>query len=113
MRSIVLSTGEFPSSLILRDVSRLSLYPILGGGFADIWQGKLSDGSIAALKVLRLFKNTEEEKTRTNKVCTADKLTSSYILISMNEGISFRGYNMVTASTSKHITVSWGMHYFI
>ena len=55
MRSIVLSTGEFPSSLILRGIDRLSSYPILGGGFADIWKGTYK-GQEVAIKILRTFK---------------------------------------------------------
>ena len=113
MRRMVLKTGQFPRILILDDIARLSSYPILGGGFADIWQGKLSDGTKVALKVLRLFSNTEEEKARINKVGSTDILAIGHILILMNEGISFRGYNMVTASTSEHLTVSWSMYYFI
>ena len=74
-----MSTGEFPSSLILRDVSRLSSYPILGGGFADIWQGKLSDGSIVALKVLRFFNNTKKERVRLNKVSSAGVFAFEHI----------------------------------
>ena len=113
MRRMVLKTGQFPRILILDDIARLSSYPILGGGFADIWQGKLSDGTKVALKVLRLFSNTEEEKARINKVGSTDILAIGHILILMNEGISFRGYYMVTAATPKHSTVPWGMHHFI
>ena len=81
MRRMVLKTGQFPRILILDDITRLSPYPILGGGFADIWQGKLSDGTKVALKVLRLFSNTEEEKARINKVSSANILTIEHILI--------------------------------
>ena len=113
MMWMISKTGKLPRILILDDIARLSSYPILGGGFADIWQGKLSDGTKVALKVLRLFSNTEEEKTRINKVGSTDILAIGHILILMNEGISFRGHYMVTAATPKHSTVPWGMHHFI
>ena len=79
MKKIVLNTGQFPRSLIVGGISCLSSYPILGGGFADIWQGRLIDGTVVALKVLRVFSNTEEEKARINKVCKADQLYIRHI----------------------------------
>ena len=78
LKRLVLKSGVFPSNLFVHGAKRVGRNAVAGGGFADIWQGKLLDGTIAALKVLCLFKNTEEERARTNKVCTADKLTSSY-----------------------------------
>ena len=79
MKKIVLNTGQFPRSLIVDGINCLSSYPILGGGFADIWQGRLIDGTVVALKVLRVFRNTEEEKARINKVCKADLLYIRHI----------------------------------
>ncbi|KAK0213803.1 hypothetical protein IW262DRAFT_332459 [Armillaria fumosa] len=43
-----------PSSLCLRDVTREGVNPVAGGGFADIWKGRLQDTQVC-LKVLRIF----------------------------------------------------------
>ncbi|KAK0464744.1 kinase-like domain-containing protein, partial [Desarmillaria tabescens] len=43
-----------PSSLSSRDVTREGPYPIGGGGFADIYKGRLHDTQVC-LKVLRIF----------------------------------------------------------
>lgn len=47
--------GEFPPSLFISGVRRIGDNPVGGGGFADIWRGRI-DGKagIMALKVLRM-----------------------------------------------------------
>ena len=46
--------GFIPPYLLLSGVRRLDKDPIAGGGFADVWRGKLH-GEVVALKVLRDF----------------------------------------------------------
>ena len=71
MQKIVIGTGIFPSSLILEHDIDIPAPSRLGGGFANVYQGKRTDGAIVALKVLRSFANeTEEEKARSNAVST-------------------------------------------
>ncbi|PBK78446.1 kinase-like protein [Armillaria solidipes] len=43
-----------PSSFSCRDVTREGTYPVWGGGFSDIWKGRLHDTQVC-LKVLRIF----------------------------------------------------------
>lgn len=43
-----------PRSLFVHDAERTSSSPISGGGFADVYKGKLH-GNPIALKVLRIF----------------------------------------------------------
>lgn len=65
---IVSATGQLPHSFVLEGVECLTKFPILGGGFADIWRGRLKDGQLVALKVLRLYACSEEEKEKVHKV---------------------------------------------
>lgn len=58
---IVKETGQFPSSIIVKDVTRNGSNPIVGGGFADVWFGMLGSVSVA-LKVLRFFGEGELSK---------------------------------------------------
>ncbi|KAL0576012.1 hypothetical protein V5O48_005957 [Marasmius crinis-equi] len=71
---------EFPSSLFMNEIKPLSYYPIVGGRFADIYQGveltkKQTSESmdvvpILSLKVLRLHvgKDEEEDEAERNKI---------------------------------------------
>ncbi|KAK0228805.1 kinase-like domain-containing protein [Armillaria fumosa] len=43
-----------PSSFSCRNVTREGTYPVWGGGFSDIWKGRLHDTHVC-LKVLRIF----------------------------------------------------------
>ena len=70
LNKIVKDTGRFPTSYILKGVSCLTAFPILGGGFADVWQGNLLDGTLVALKALRIFANSKEDQERVRKVRT-------------------------------------------
>ena len=54
LRRLVLKHGKFPSTLFVRGVERIGKNAVTGGGFADIWRGKI-DNKIVALKVLRIF----------------------------------------------------------
>ncbi|KAI3615824.1 protein kinase, partial [Moniliophthora roreri] len=44
-----------PQSIYLEDVSKEGSHPMFGGGFADIWRGRLNGKQDVCLKVLRVF----------------------------------------------------------
>ncbi|KAK0503546.1 kinase-like domain-containing protein [Armillaria luteobubalina] len=50
-----------PSSFSCREVTREGTYPVEGGGFSDIWKGRLHDTQVC-LKVLRIFISGEARK---------------------------------------------------
>lgn len=54
LRAIVKETGQIPSAMIIRDVTRSGSDPVAGGGFADVWGGMQGNINVA-LKVLRIF----------------------------------------------------------
>ncbi|KAK0231896.1 kinase-like domain-containing protein [Armillaria nabsnona] len=54
LRALSKARNIVPSSLFLRDVTREGGNPVAGGGFADIWKGRLHDTQVC-LKVLRTF----------------------------------------------------------
>lgn len=46
--------GIVPSSLFVTGIYKTGKYPVAGGGFADVWKGKILGYSIdVALKILR------------------------------------------------------------
>ncbi|KAF9071881.1 hypothetical protein BDP27DRAFT_1497696 [Rhodocollybia butyracea] len=53
-----------PPSLIIHDVEKEGTNAVAGGGFADIWRGKVKGRSVC-LKVLRLFLE-QDERARMN-----------------------------------------------
>ncbi|KAK0463553.1 kinase-like domain-containing protein [Desarmillaria tabescens] len=54
LRALSKARSIVPSSFSSRDVTREGPYPISGGGFADIYKGRLDDTQVC-LKVLRIF----------------------------------------------------------
>ncbi|KAK0439169.1 kinase-like domain-containing protein [Armillaria borealis] len=62
LRALSKARGIVPSSLFLLDTTREGENPVTGGGFADIWKGRLRDKQVC-LKVLRVF-GTEDEKVK-------------------------------------------------
>ncbi|SJL00682.1 uncharacterized protein ARMOST_03995 [Armillaria ostoyae] len=57
-----------PSSFSCRDVTREGTYPVWGGGFSDIWKGRLHDTQVC-LKVLRIFISGEARKKVVRDFC--------------------------------------------
>lgn len=58
---VVKETGQIPSLMIIRDVTRNGSNPVAGGGFADVWNGMRGNIDVA-LKVLRMFGEGELNK---------------------------------------------------
>ncbi len=66
LNKLVMKGATFPPRLIVRGISQVGANPVAGGGFADVWKGKLK-GKDVALKVLRIF-GSPEERAVTYKV---------------------------------------------
>ncbi|SJL10564.1 uncharacterized protein ARMOST_13951 [Armillaria ostoyae] len=54
LRVLSKDRGILPSSLICQEAIREGTHPVSGGGFADIWKGRLHENPVC-LKVLRVF----------------------------------------------------------
>ncbi|KAH8113199.1 kinase-like protein [Phellopilus nigrolimitatus] len=54
LQKLVNATGFLPKYLFLPGVKRVGDNPVTGGGFADVWKGKMGERHVA-LKVLRIF----------------------------------------------------------
>ncbi|KAI5121748.1 hypothetical protein M0805_009037 [Coniferiporia weirii] len=61
LREAAEKLGILPSAIIIPGIQRLGDNPLHGGGFADVWKGELG-GSYFALKALRVFNETDNEK---------------------------------------------------
>ncbi|KAK0487229.1 kinase-like domain-containing protein [Armillaria novae-zelandiae] len=59
LRALSKDRNIVPSSLSSQDVTREGTNPVCGGGFADIWKGRLHDIQVC-LKVLRMFEPEEK-----------------------------------------------------
>ncbi|KAJ8080986.1 Homeobox protein tos8 [Marasmius tenuissimus] len=46
--------GSLPLSFFLPNIVKDGTHPVAGGGFADIWKGRLESGHLVCLKVLRV-----------------------------------------------------------
>ncbi|KAK0483936.1 kinase-like domain-containing protein [Armillaria novae-zelandiae] len=57
-----------PSSFSCRDVTREGTHPVWGGGFSDIWKGRLHDTQVC-LKVLRIFLSGEAREKVVRDFC--------------------------------------------
>lgn len=58
-----------PSRMNIVEVQTIPVSRVNGGGFADIYEGRLSDGQVVALKTPRCFGGPEEIK-KILAVCT-------------------------------------------
>ncbi|KAJ8077652.1 Rho guanine nucleotide exchange factor [Marasmius tenuissimus] len=47
-------SGMFPRCLKINNVEKLGLYPVAGGGFGDVWKGKIA-AEIVCLKVVKVY----------------------------------------------------------
>lgn len=63
LNKLVRKGRMLPSSILLEDVSPMGAMPVTAGGFADIWQGRVNNGTIVALKVLRIFNQVDDLST--------------------------------------------------
>ncbi|KAK1227386.1 Rho guanine nucleotide exchange factor [Marasmius sp. AFHP31] len=59
-------SGLYPRCLTLENVDKLGEHPVAGGGFGDVWKGRVADQSVC-LKVVRVF--TESDVGQLVKVC--------------------------------------------
>ncbi len=98
-------SGNFPSSLIVSGVSVIGTMPVIGGGFADIWQGEVK-GTLVALKVLRIFGQTEDRIVAFN---VSQNLVVN-LLSDLAVGALSRSYDMAILHEHKCLSILWRMH---
>ncbi|KAK1230559.1 Rho guanine nucleotide exchange factor [Marasmius sp. AFHP31] len=61
MLHISKKTGFHPKCLVIENVEVVGKHPVGGGGYADIWKGRLGK-SLVCLKILRVFKEPEVQQ---------------------------------------------------
>ncbi|KAL0059166.1 Rho guanine nucleotide exchange factor [Marasmius tenuissimus] len=72
MLHISKKTGFHPKCLAIENVEVVGKNPIDGGGYADIWKGRLGQ-SLVCLKILRIFKEPEVQQVlKLNVLITPD-----------------------------------------
>ncbi|KAK1215507.1 Rho guanine nucleotide exchange factor [Marasmius sp. AFHP31] len=54
-------SGMYPRCLKINNVEKLSLYPVAGGGFGDVWKGKIAN-EIVGLKVVKVYLASDVEQ---------------------------------------------------
>lgn len=67
LRKLIDKSCQLPSSLLIEGVKREGKNPHSGGGFADVWTGRLNEHKVA-LKALRIFGMDEEMKREIEQV---------------------------------------------
>ncbi|KAF9060402.1 hypothetical protein BDP27DRAFT_1301860 [Rhodocollybia butyracea] len=60
IRKLSRAFNVLPPSLFLVNIQREHPHPIRGGGYADIWRGKIGDQAVC-LKVLRMYLESDEQ----------------------------------------------------
>ncbi|KAJ7598719.1 kinase-like domain-containing protein [Mycena floridula] len=73
LRRLALQKGILPPSFFLHDVIRDGLHPVSGGGFADVYKGKLN-GDVVCLKALRFFVERSEMAQKLLNDCCREAL---------------------------------------
>lgn len=58
LRKMAQNYGALPPSFLLGDLAPAGNRAVCGGGFSDIWKGKLGDQDVC-IKVLRVFTTTK------------------------------------------------------
>ncbi|KAK1230558.1 hypothetical protein PQX77_006358 [Marasmius sp. AFHP31] len=61
MLHISKKTGFHPKCLVIENVEVVEKHPVDGGGYADMWKGRLGK-SLVCLKILRIFKEPEVQQ---------------------------------------------------
>ncbi|KAF9258045.1 hypothetical protein L218DRAFT_878132 [Marasmius fiardii PR-910] len=54
-------SGLYPQCLAIRSVEKLGNYPVGGGGFGDVWKGRIGQ-QLVCLKVVRAFSQSDVEQ---------------------------------------------------
>ncbi|KAJ8080989.1 Homeobox protein tos8 [Marasmius tenuissimus] len=54
--------GSLPPSIHLSNIVKEGSHPVAGGGFADIWKGRIANDNLVCLKVLRIYTGSFDEK---------------------------------------------------
>lgn len=62
MMKLAVNSQVMPSTLFLRGIQCSETEPRFGGGYADVFHGSAASGQAVALKRLRIFQGSSEEK---------------------------------------------------
>lgn len=68
LRSLVKKHRALPPSFLLNNIAREGTNPVWGGGFADIWKGRIGSQPVC-LKVLRIFMEHEDKEKLIHAFC--------------------------------------------
>jgi hypothetical protein len=92
------ASGLYPECMTLRGIELLGDSAIDGGGFGDIWKGLLR-GQEIAVKVLRIFRQSDKVQLLKVSLCTRDhdQLPSSWDI----PGVYIRGCDLAPTEPSK------------
>ncbi|KAG7088755.1 hypothetical protein E1B28_012720 [Marasmius oreades] len=108
--------GTLPTSMRLSKVAKDGSHPVSGGGFADIWKGRLEDTQTAVcLKVLRVFTATYNEKKLlkqlSNEVLLWRQLKHPNILqfLGITEELFWPSYCIVSPSMANGDIVTYSL----
>ncbi|KAK7037376.1 Rho guanine nucleotide exchange factor [Paramarasmius palmivorus] len=65
--------GICPSCLTIRGVTKIGDYPVAGGGFGDIWKGRvgMADNQLVCLKVVKVYLMSELKEKLKEYLCEA------------------------------------------
>ena len=53
------TSGMYPQCLQIENVQQIGEHPVAGGGFGDVWKGRLGGGGLVCLKVIRAYEATD------------------------------------------------------
>lgn len=93
------------------DPKQYSTGLIAGGGFGDIWKGRLHDGTEVAIKVLR-FSLVTHNGAKAMKVCSTKCFLTWHTVKDFFDWLAryARGLSLVKNQTRKHTGVNGGDH---
>lgn len=81
MTRLAQASGKTPSALFISGIIEQDKVPIGCGSFGDVFQGKMMDGNMVAVKRMRCYLRQTEEQRETNLKVGLSKLILSSRLI--------------------------------
>lgn len=88
------------------DLSIIGSYPIDAGGFADVWMGKMNDGTTVAIK---LYRHYSSSSCLSIYMVSAKRYRVFYLLMVTRSGCTRkRWYAVASATAARVLSHSWG-----
>ncbi|KAJ7587241.1 kinase-like domain-containing protein, partial [Mycena floridula] len=107
LRRLAFQKGILPPSFFLHDVTRDGLHPVSGGGFADVYKGKLN-GEVVCLKALRFFIDRPEMVQQLLNDCCREALV--WKQLNHPNVLPFLGVNVELFTPSFCLVSPWMSH---